>query len=90
MSAFTFSRWEFLTESLPAVLSECGAVIEHVPDDGLFMGGILASEETLTVRVSDGLEQLEHDLVVRGVLAAWHYVDITDWPVVMHVQGGRA
>lgn len=89
MSAFTFSRWEFLTDPLPAVLAECGATIEHVSDDGDFMGGILADDETLTVRVVEGLGRLEHDLVVRGLLAAWHYVDISDWPVPMFVQGGQ-
>lgn len=90
MTAFTFSRWDFLTEPLPAVLAECGAAVETDPQGGDFLGGIRADVDRLTVVVSDSLEGLEYDLTVRGLLAAWHYVDVSDWPLAMCTQGGQS
>ncbi|WP_405489071.1 hypothetical protein [Streptomyces sp. NBC_00096] len=89
MSTFAFSRWEFLTDPLADVLAECSATIEYVAELGGFMGGIIADGQKLTVHLAEGLGQMEHDLVVRGLLAAWHDVDVTDWPVPMFVQGGQ-
>ncbi|MFD5673695.1 hypothetical protein [Streptomyces sp. NPDC127040] len=90
MSAFDFSRWAFLSDPLPAVLAECGAVIEDTTDGGLFMGGIRPDTAQLSVVVSDEVQGLERDMVVRGLLAAWHYVDVSDWPVPMSVKGGQS
>ncbi|MFJ3635245.1 hypothetical protein [Streptomyces sp. NPDC090112] len=89
MSGFDFSRWAFLTEPMPAVLAECGAVVEATSDGGSFMGGIRPDTARLSVVISDDVQGVERDLVVRGLLAAWHYVDISDWPVPMFVQGGQ-
>ncbi|MGW0750372.1 hypothetical protein [Streptomyces sp. NPDC002587] len=90
MSAFTFSRWEFLAAPLPTVLAACSAVVEATSAADGFMGGIRAAEGRLTVVLADGLAELERDLTVRGLLAAWHYVDVSDWPVAMCVRGGQS
>ncbi|MGW2584496.1 hypothetical protein ACWCYZ_24755 [Streptomyces virginiae] len=90
MSAFDFSRWAFLSEPLPTVLVECGAFVEDTSDGGTFMGGIRPDIARLSVVVSDEVQGIERDLVVRGLLAAWHYVDVSDWPVPMFVQGGQS
>lgn len=89
MSAFDFSRWAFLSASLSTVLAECGATVEDTSDGGWFMGGIRPDTAGLSVVVSDEVQGLERDLVVRGLLAAWHYVDVTEWPVPMFVEGGQ-
>lgn len=90
MSVFDFSRWAFLTSPLPTVLAECGATVEETSDGGLFIGGIRPDSAQLSVVVSDEMQGLERDLVVRGLLAAWHYIDINDWPVTMSVKGGQS
>ncbi|MFI8279774.1 hypothetical protein ACIGBH_33720 [Streptomyces sp. NPDC085929] len=90
MSAFGFSRWAFLSEPLSAVLTACSATVEPTSTGAGFMGGVRAEGDRLTVLISDDVTELERDLTVRGLLAAWHFVDVTDWPVTMWVKGGQS
>ncbi|WP_020118838.1 hypothetical protein [Streptomyces canus] len=89
MNDFDFSRWAFLTEPLPTVLTACQARLTERPATDDFLGGIIPGA-TLDVQVPEGQNPLERDSVVRGLLACWHGVDVADWPVPMVVTGKRA
>ncbi|NUP47251.1 MAG: hypothetical protein HOW97_08045 [Catenulispora sp.] len=77
-------RWDFLSLPLVNLLHITRAEVREVAEAG-FAGAIRAmaagSPWRWVVRMPIGADPLDHDLVVRGLLAAVHGVDVSDWPV---------
>lgn len=77
-----FSPWGFLTTPLGDLLAHLdAAVTDLATDEPDFYGGMLRRDWGLQVVVSARLSEIERDLAVRGLLAAWFCVDTVDWPL---------
>ncbi|NNN30714.1 hypothetical protein HLK59_10130 [Streptomyces sp. S3(2020)] len=91
ISRFAFSRWEFLSAPLPVVLAACQAMVTETRDhDRDFTGGLVTDGFPLEVQVPAEQNTVERDGTIRGLLAHWHGVDTTDWPVPMVLVRERA
>lgn len=84
-----WDRTDFLTLPLPDLLDGCNAtVIEVPPISPRFLGGVLPYPRFLVVHMAIGLGDLEHETVLRGLLARWFGADTSDWPEPLHFAEG--
>jgi hypothetical protein len=87
MPIVDFSPWGFLTVPLDDLLTKLDAVVTDLPtDEPDFYGAMLRRDWGLQVVVSARLGEVERDLAVRGLLAAWFCVDTVDWPLDLHFE----
>ncbi|MFE1358820.1 hypothetical protein [Streptomyces harbinensis] len=89
----TFDRWDFLTMPFLHLQVATRTEVREVaaPDLG-FMGEIKEARNPAIqwrLFMPIGQDPLERDMVARGLLAAAHGVDVSDWPVAMRFAGGR-
>lgn len=85
MSEPFYSRWNFLTMPLAELLANSGAVIvEVIHDNPDFMGHAVHSRP-YRLEMPVGQNDLEREGVARYFLAERVGLDITDWPIDMHV-----
>ncbi len=93
-SARTLGRWDFLSLPLRSLLLTVGADLREVAAPRVGWVGEIRSVplRAMTswwrwiVSMPIGQDPLERALVVRGLLAAAHGVDVTDWPIEMAVR----
>jgi hypothetical protein len=82
-------RWDFLSLPLLVLLHTTRAEVREAAEPGL-VGTIRAMPAGCpwrwVVRMPVGGDALDHDLVVRALLAAAHGVDISDWPTSVAVR----
>ena len=92
-------RWHFLTEPYEQLLNTLGVTVVSTdpptgwPADLDFMTGIVTTPTGGIdyIAASHDLTGMEREYAVRGLLAAWHGIDTSDWPVPMALtrEGGR-
>lgn len=79
----TLGRWDFLSLPLLTLLHIARAEVYEVAEPG-FTGSIRpvaqGGWQRWVVWMPIGADVLDHDLKVRGLLAAVHGIDVSDWP----------
>lgn len=82
-------RWDFLSMPLLLLLHTTRAEVREIAEPG-FAGSIRPTSAKSSARwivyMPVGGDLLDHDLTVRGLLAAAHGVDVGDWPALLNLR----
>lgn len=83
-------RWDYLSLPLRHLLLMLHAEVREVAAPSLDWGGEIRPLRggwwQWVVRTPIGQDPLQHDLVVRGLLAAVHGIDVSDWPAELVIR----
>ncbi|GGZ28638.1 hypothetical protein GCM10010387_22630 [Streptomyces inusitatus] len=90
--SFAFDRWDFLTAPLSQVLNACQARVTEVappaeePGGRRLQAGLINRTTEIEIEILADIGPLERDAIIRGLLAAWHGTDTSDWPAPMDLR----
>ena len=87
----TLGRWDYLSLPLRTLLLMLHAEVREAAAPSLDWCGEIrrsggGSWWRWVVFMPIGQDVIEHDVTVRGLLAAAHGVDVSDWPVAMDLR----